>query len=126
MDIKNIIINNLIKYDFVVSAFIFGSFGTDDFMDDSDIDIAVLLKDKIDYMKLLQIEEELEDKLNIKVDLNSLEDLPESIQLQIMIRNELLYVKDEDCYDKYLDKLNYWYKTEYPFWVKLMTERASL
>lgn len=126
MTIKNSISTILKNYDFIAAAFIFGSFGTDEFMDDSDIDIAILLNKDVDYMKLLEIEELLELELNIKTDLNSINELPKHIQMQIIIRNDCIYISDEECFDTYLDNLNYWYKTEFPFWFKLMSERSSV
>lgn len=126
MDLCNIISNTLSKYDYISSTFIFGSYGKEEFTAGSDIDIAILLKEKINYMELLSIEEKLEEALGYKVDLNSLRDLPEHIQLEIIIRNECLFISDYEDYDKYLDELNVWYKTEYPFWIKLMAERGRI
>ncbi len=123
-NILNLIVSTLKEYDFIDCVFLFGSFGTDDFMDDSDIDIAILTNKKISYIDLLEIEELLENKVGVKVDLNILDELPEHIQLDISIRNEALFIRDYKNFDKYLDKLNYWYKTEYPFWIKLMSERG--
>lgn len=125
-NVKKLIVDILKNYDFIVAPFIFGSFGTENFMEDSDIDIAILVNKDINYMKVLEIEEILEETLNIKVDLNLLKNLPEHIQLDVIIRNECLYVTDEECLDNYLDELNYWYKTEFPFWRKLMAERGGL
>jgi len=123
-NILNLIVSTLKEYDFIDCALLFGNFGTDDFMDDSDIDIAILTNKKISYIDLLGIEELLENKVGVKVDLNILDELPEHIQLDISIRNEALFIRDYKNFDKYLDKLNYWYKTEYPFWIKLMSERG--
>lgn len=125
MDLCKVISDTLKEYDFISSTFIFGSYGKEEFGSDSDIDIAILLKEKINYIELLKIEEKLEEKVGYEVDLNSIRDLPEHIQLEIIIRNECLFISDEEEYDKYLDELNIWYKTEYPFWIKMMTERGS-
>lgn len=124
LDLRKVISNTLKEYDFIASTFIFGSYGKEDFTSDSDIDIAILLKEKINYLELLKIEEKLEEKAGYKIDLNSIRDLPEHMQLEIIIRNECLFISDEEEYGKYLDELNIWYKTEYPFWIKMMTERG--
>ena len=124
MELTPLISNALRKYDFISATFIFGSYGKEDFNNDSDIDIAILVKEKIGYMELLSIEEKLEEEIGYKIDLNSLRDLPEHIQLEIIIRNECLFISDDVDYEKYLDELNFWYKTEYPFWIKMMTERG--
>lgn len=126
MDLCNQISNILSEYDYISSTFIFGSYGKGEFTDNSDIDIAILLREKINYMELLSIEEKLEESLGYKVDLNSLRDLPEHIQLEIIIRNECLFISDYKDYDKYLDELDLWYKTEYPFWIKMMAERGRI
>lgn len=125
-NIKNLIVETLKNYDFIVAPFIFGSFGTEDFMDDSDIDIAILVNENINYMKVLEIEEILEEVLQVKVDLNLIKELSKHIQLEIVMRNECLYVNNDVVFDEYLDELNYWYKTEFPFWLKLMSERGDI
>lgn len=105
----------------IVSAYIFGSFGTDDFTNKSDIDIAILTNKDITYSECLIINSELEDIIGIPIDLNNIRSLPEYIQVQVVMENRQLFSKDYIAEEKYLSELNHWIKTEFPFWKKLMT-----
>lgn len=122
---KNVVINLIKNYLIdkvnINSAYIFGSFGTEEFIDSSDIDIAILCNDKVSYFDILKINSELEDLVGVEIDLNDIEALPEYIQVQVMMRKEVIFCKNDEIEDKYLNKLNYWIKTELPFWKKLMT-----
>lgn len=105
----------------IVSAYIFGSFGTEDFTNKSDIDIAILSNKDITYSECLIINSELEDIIGFPIDLNNLKLLPEYIQVQVIIGNRQLFSKDDVLEEKFLNQLNHWIKTEFPFWRKLMT-----
>lgn len=105
----------------IVSAYIFGSFGTENFTNRSDIDIAILTNKDITYSECLKINSELEDIIEIPIDLNNINSLPEYIQVQVIMGNRQLFSKDDISEEKYLNKLNHWIKTEFPFWKKLMT-----
>lgn len=48
---------------------VFGSFARGENQDSSDLDILICFKDRISLLKLVQIEQELSDKLGIPVDL---------------------------------------------------------
>lgn len=111
----------LYKNDSIVSAYIFGSFGTDEFTSRSDIDIAILTNKKVTYSECLSINSSLEDIIGLPIDLNDINSLPEYIQVQVIMGNRQLFSKDDDLEQKYIDKLNYWVKTELPFWRKVMT-----
>ncbi|MBU3144504.1 nucleotidyltransferase domain-containing protein [Clostridium sp. CF012] len=111
----------LYSKDNIVSAYIFGSFGTEDFTSKSDIDIAILTNKDITYSECLIINSELEDIIEIPMDLNNIRSLPEYIQVQVIMANRQLFNKDDVLEEKYLNGLNHWIKTELPFWKKLMT-----
>lgn len=49
---------------------------------------------------------ELEDLLNIPIDLNNMNSLPEYIQIQVLIANRQLFCKDDLLEQKLLDKVN--------------------
>ncbi|MGL4849985.1 MAG: type VII toxin-antitoxin system MntA family adenylyltransferase antitoxin [Clostridium sp.] len=101
-------------------ADIFGSFDTEDFNRNSDIDIAILTNKDFSYEDYLKMSLELEELIGIPVDLNDINKLPEYIQVQIVMENRQLFSKDDILEQKFLDKLNYWIKTEFPFWKKMM------
>ncbi|GCD09374.1 type VII toxin-antitoxin system MntA family adenylyltransferase antitoxin [Clostridium tagluense] len=107
--------------DNIASTYIFGSFGTEDFTNKSDIDIAILTNKDITYSECLIINSELEDIIGIPIDLNNIRSLPEYIQVQVIMENRQLFSKDDILEEKYLNVLNHWIKTELPFWKKLMT-----
>lgn len=104
----------------IAIAYLFGSFDTDDFNSSSDIDIAVVPFGDLTYSECLQVNSELEDLLNIPIDLNNMNSLPEYIQIQILIANRQLFCKDDLLEEKLLDTVNFWIKTEFPLWKKLM------
>ena len=110
----------LYNRDDIAIAYLFGSFDTDDFNSSSDIDIAILPMKEISYSECLRMNSELEDLIEFPIDLNNIESLPEYIQIQILMKNKQLFCKDDLLEQKFLDKVNFWIKTELPLWKKLM------
>lgn len=49
------------------------------------------------------------------IDLNNIRLLPENIQVQIIMENRQLFSKDDILEEEYINKLNHWIKTEFPF-----------
>lgn len=113
----------LYNRDDIAIAYLFGSFDTEDFNSSSDIDIAILPMKEISYSECLRMNSELEDLIEFPIDLNNIESLPEYIQIQILMRNKQLFCKDDLLEQKFLDKVNFWIKTEFPFWKKLMLNK---
>ncbi|WP_297430241.1 nucleotidyltransferase domain-containing protein [Clostridium sp.] len=107
----------------VAVAYLFGSFDTEDFNSSSDIDIAILPMKDLSYSECLHMNSELEDLIEFPIDLNNIEALPEYIQIQILMRNNQLFCKDDLLEQKFLDKVNFWIKTEFPLWKKLMLDK---
>ncbi|MVX65899.1 hypothetical protein GKZ28_19660 [Clostridium chromiireducens] len=106
--------------DDIAIAYLFGSFDTEDFNSSSDIDIAILPMKEISYSECLRMNSELEDLIEFPIDLNNIESLPEYIQIQILMRNKQLFCKDDLLEQKFIDKVNFWIKTEFSLWKKLM------
>ena len=109
--------------DDIAIAYLFGSFDTEDFNSSSDIDIAILPMKEISYSECLRMNSELEDLIEFPIDLNNIEVLPEYIQIQILMRNKQLFCKDDLLEEKFLDKVNFWIKTEFSLWKKLMLDK---
>ena len=66
--IQNQVINTLLPYEpFRIG--VFGSYARGENNENSDLDILISFKRKISLLKLVQIQQELSDKLGIKVDL---------------------------------------------------------
>lgn len=118
-EITKVIHETFIRDD-IDACYIFGSFLTNRFTEESDIDIAIL--GSIELEDRLYIEGILEEKLGRAIDLVNIEELPKNMQLQIISRNKKVIFKDNENTDRYLYELNKWYKEEYPFWVKMQRE----
>lgn len=114
------VIHETFTRDDIDACYIFGSFLTNRFTEESDIDIAIL--GSIELEDRLYIEGILEEKLGRAIDLVNIEELPKNMQLQIISRNKKVIFKDNENTDRYLYELNKWYKEEYPFWVKMQRE----
>ena len=113
----------LYNRDDIAIAYLFGSFDTEDFNSSSDIDIAILPMKEISYSECLRMNSELEDLIEFPIDLNNIESLPEYIQIQILMRNKQLFCKDDLLEQKFFDKVNFWIKTEFSLWKKLMLDK---
>ena len=118
-EITKVIHETFARYD-IDACYIFGSFLTNRFTEESDIDVAIL--GSIELEDRLYIEGILEEKLGRAIDLVNIEELPKNMQLQIVSRNKKVIFKDNENTDRYLYELNKWYKEEYPFWVKMQRE----
>lgn len=114
------VIHETFTRDDIDACYIFGSFLTNRFTEESDIDIAIL--GSIELEDRLYIEGILEEKLRRAIDLVNIEELPRNIQLQIVSRNKKVIFKDNENTDRYLYELDKWYKEDYPFWVKMQRE----
>ena len=114
------VIHEIFTRDDIDACYIFGSFLTNRFTEESDIDIAIL--GNIELEDRLYIEGLLEEKLGRAIDLVNIEELARNIQLQIVSRNKKVIFKDNENTNRYLYELDKWYKEEYPFWVKMQRE----
>lgn len=113
--------DTLSNYD-IDACYIFGSFLTKRFDEESDVDIAILGNVKLE--DVLNIEGILEEAIERKIDLVNIEDLPYHIQLQIVCKNKKLIFKENENTFRYLYEIDKWYKEEYPFWLKLQREQG--
>ena len=78
-------IESVLNIDGIYACFLFGSYGTDEFTKDSDIDLAIISDIPIYNLGLVVLE--LEDKLGISIDLLDINDLDGIFKLQIAYRN---------------------------------------
>lgn len=107
-------IKRILDVEGVYACFIFGSFGTEKFTDESDIDIAVITD--LSFCQLGLLQESLSEKLNINVDLVNASNLDGIFKLQIAYRSDIVFCKDDNRLTEFLDDTNYWYKTDYRIW----------
>lgn len=108
------IIRQTLDVDGIYVCYLFGSFGTEDFNEFSDIDIAVITD--LNFCQLGNLSNDLSEKLGRDVDLVDANKLSGIFKLQIAYRSDIVFCKDEDKLDKFLDDTDYWYKTDYRLW----------
>ncbi len=89
------ILEILKKYKSPIVVYIFGSFGTERFNTESDIDIAVLWEEKLDNFKLYQIKNELIETLNREIDLIELNNTNLILIKEVIYKGKLIYVENE-------------------------------
>jgi len=87
---KNIIINTMMPFH-PVRIGIFGSMARDENTKNSDIDILYLLKDAVGLFKIVRIKDDLEEKLNRKVDLISEKYVHPELKPYIMSELKIIY-----------------------------------
>ena len=80
---------------------LFGSYARQTQNSESDIDIAIKLKEKIDNKKLYELQSILEDKLNKDVDLINLDEIGDTFRYEILISGKTLYCEDEFKFEMY-------------------------
>ncbi|MAT53540.1 MAG: nucleotidyltransferase [Saprospirales bacterium] len=74
---------------------IFGSYARGENTSESDLDILISFKNRIGLLKLVQIQQELSDKLGIEVDLIT-ENSLKNPTLKSLIEKDLIVVFDEE------------------------------
>ena len=92
------ILSNEISCEAIV---LFGSYARQTQNSESDIDIAIKVKEKIDNKKLYELQTILEDKLNKDVDLINLDEIGDTFRYEILISGKTLYCEDEFKFEMY-------------------------
>lgn len=110
--------NYLSKLD-INNALVFGSIITDNFNEESDVDIAILGTSKLTIKEILKLELFLEDLLerNIDIiDLNS-DNLDIFIKIDILNDGKSIYTTDNNKFlEKFIEKVDWYYReNEYYF-----------
>lgn len=108
--------DNLKKYFIklgVSTALVFGSVLTDEFNEESDVDIAILSSSKLNIKAILNLELYLEDLLDRPIDvidLNS-EKLDVFIKIEILNNNKLIYSQDNSVsLNELIDNTEWYYR----------------
>lgn len=96
-EIVKIILNNL-ECEAIV---LFGSFARGTQNAESDIDIAIKVKEKIDKKEIYKLSNILADKLNKEIDLIILDEIGDTFRYEILINGKTLYCKDELQFELY-------------------------
>ncbi len=92
---ENIIIETVIKYAEIDLIYIFGSYLTENYNIESDIDIAVLSSDKMEKETLMKIKLELMEKTGREIDLIDLWESGNSVNKEIIFKGKNIYKKSE-------------------------------
>ena len=115
------VVNFLDKYD-ISSALTFGSINNEDFSQDSDIDIAIIGKNKIDLEEILEIELFFAKLLNKEIDVIDLksEGLYIFLKINVLNEGEIIYSNDDNYnLEKFKDETDKVYKeNENFFWFR--------
>lgn len=116
------VMNFLSKYD-ISSMLTFGSFNNkENFTEESDIDIAIIGKNKIDLEDILEIELYLERELNREIDVIDLrsKDLSLFIKINVLNEGKIIYCKDNSSLlDEFKNETDRTYKeNENFFWFR--------
>lgn len=95
------------------TALVFGSVLTDEFNEESDVDIAILGSSKLNIKAILNLELYLENLLDRPIDvidLNS-ENLDIFIKIEILNNNKLIYSEDNSVsLNELIDKVEWYYR----------------
>lgn len=105
--IVKILLNNLDCEAIVL----FGSYARGTQNAESDIDIAIKIKEKLDKKEIYILSNLLADELNKEIDLINLDEIGDTFRYEILINGKTLYCKDElqfelyklDMYREFLD-----------------------
>ena len=80
---------------------LFGSYSRGTQNAESDIDIAIKVKEKIDKKELYRLSNLLADEFNKEVDLINLDEIGDTFRYEILINGKTLYCKDELQFELY-------------------------
>ena len=95
--IVKILLNNLDCEAIVL----FGSYSRCTQNAESDIDIAIKIKEKLDKKELYRLSNLLADEFNKEVDLINLDEIGDTFRYEILINGKTLYCKDELQFELY-------------------------
>lgn len=95
--IVKILLNNL-ECEAIV---LFGSYSRGTQNAESDIDIAIKVKEKLDKKELYRLSNLLADELNKEVDLINLDEIGDTFRYEILINGKTLYCKDKFQFELY-------------------------
>lgn len=91
----------LMEYEDIIFAYVFGSYVQGKMRIDSDIDIAIYLKKKMDIKTYLEIKMNLSETCKKEVDLIVLNDATPLLKYQIYKNNVLLFTRDKSIETRY-------------------------
>ncbi|HPN18556.1 MAG TPA: nucleotidyltransferase domain-containing protein [Chitinophagales bacterium] len=100
-DIESKIISLLTSTANVKAIYLYGSIITEYFNSESDIDIAVLLDKKIDFLELFELNSNLAKELGKDIDLVQLDNVSTVLQFQVIQNGKRIFCNDEKYCNRY-------------------------
>ena len=88
----------------IVFAIVFGSAVRGKLRKDSDIDVAIYVKNELEPLKYLELMSKLSDLVKREVHLVILNSASPLLRHQVMKEREILFIKDFDTYAKFREK----------------------
>lgn len=116
-------IEDLIPFDKIDALYLFGSYANGDYTEESDVDIAVF-SDKLTYLDIVDLEDNLAERLNKEVDL-VLADKENTILLREILQGKPLIESTKE-FDEWLERFSEWVANEYWFIQLCLDERCGL
>lgn len=116
-------IEDLIPFDKIDALYLFGSYANGDYTEESDVDIAVF-SDKLTYLDIVDLEDNLAERLNKEVDL-VLADKQNTILLREILQGKPLIESTKE-FDEWLERFSEWVANEYWFIQLCLDERCGL
>lgn len=116
-------IEDLIPFDKIDALYLFGSYANGDYTEESDVDIAVF-SDKLTYLDIVDLEDNLAERLNKEVDL-VLAEKQNTILLREILQGKPLIESTKE-FDEWLERFSEWVANEYWFIQLCLDERCGL
>lgn len=116
-------IEDIIPFDKIDALYLFGSYANGDYTEESDVDIAVF-SDKLTYLDIVDLEDNLAERLNKEVDL-VLADKQNTILLREILQGKPLIESTKE-FDEWLERFSEWLANEYWFIQLCLDERCGL
>ena len=101
LDIIKRTVDILIKYEDIIFAYIFGSYAKGNIRENSDMDIAIYLKNNVDTSVYLDMKMKLSENIKREVDLVILNSATPLLKYEIYKNNILLFTHDKTIESKY-------------------------
>jgi len=96
-DISRLLVPVLEKYKGIVGAYLFGSRATEEFSEDSDVDIGILFEERLSLERLVKIQLAVEDALGLRSDVVDLRAASSFLALDIVRGIRFFCTDDYRC-----------------------------
>lgn len=98
---EDLIVKVILKNIQCEAIILFGSYARETQNSNSDVDIAIKPKNKIENKKIYELSILLQDEIGKDIDLINLEEIGETFRYEILVNGKTLYCEDEIQFDLY-------------------------